>query len=637
MYRAMIHLALFLLCPMAEASDQLALTAEMIDIRASADGAGPSHLFWMEDTQTQSGPVSIVGVVDPLLSAVRFFRWAGARSTDGRVSSAGACALPIGLRPWQIHHADDAVLIESMPAPGADGYLSNRRHFTSRVYRIDRGLASRSAVEAAASQSKIDQPGWNPDQALQCGRYLTSADGSLDGPVGRAAPSQAARGRKNPRRTIVLINEDSALAPTGRLIVRAVGGNWLYSAKELEPAAGTRVVQITEGVASRDGIVRTRQRILAYRNDALISEWDFDETLMRSKLGSKPVAILPSGEMLAMGMVNKEFRIQTCGSLYAYGPGTSTTSGGGVCNRVYESHSERSRPDGSAAAHQAPIAGQAQQGRAPQTAMLSAKAIFRNLRAIVDTRWSVRTDAMPEACRSISGCRLGGRTFVPLRGIRLTRGVYTKTGLPYAMTDRPDEDVQRFVELASTGGRGLTNGLDSIRSSPRDVPGNLDDVFAADIGIDCSALVQYAWGAGQMRDRLSTSDLQSSPPRYVCPARLPAIEYLRAGDAISVNIASGTDPATALQHKGTNHVVLYASTVKFDDANHSWLVLESSSSCDGVCWSVYDPAFFNGWGLYRASGREDARCTALTKATSIEFNPIPRKFSLWRDTVADGQ
>jgi hypothetical protein len=70
--------------------------------------------------------------------------------------------------------------------------------------------------------------------------------------------------------------------------------------------------------------------------------------------------------------------------------------------------------------------------------------------------------------------------------------------------------------------------------------------------------------------------------------------------------------------------------LKFDGANTSWLVLESSSSCDGVCWSVYDPSFFNGWGIYRARGRTDVACPFESDESSVERAPIPRTADEWR-------
>lgn len=623
-----------LLCSISSQSlGQENATVDMGGIRDSSDGSGPSHLFWLSEVEASKNGTSVIGVIDPLLSAIRFFyvdHLVTTQSLHSRFSKAGVCALPIDFRPWQIHQTDDIVFIESMPKPSSEGYRTAKKNFTSRVYRIDRKILSESRDLARSSQERIDQPGWNPQSELQCGTILTASDGSADGTVGRASPFKAARGKNHPQRTIILTNDKSALAPSGQLIVRAAKGNWLYNARELEPAGETRIVQIAEGVPSRDGVLRVRQSILAYRNTSIKSELMFDETLLRSKLGFKPIAVMPSGEILAMGMVDDVFRIQSCGLLhenFAHAKGSFACVRSGIVN------ASREIPDTSPITSDNDKRGIEENNDIRNLRQLTTHRVFNNIEKIATTQWSVDTQSLPEECRSISGCIRPGGRYVPLRGVRLTRGVYKKEGLPYAMTDHPNLDVVRLLNSISFNSGNLTDAFSTVSKVPTDIPGNLDDDFTNDIGIDCSALLQFAWGAGGSQNRTSTGDIQRRPPGYICKNRVPAIEFLRAGDAISINISATSETATGLIHKGANHVVLYASTVKFDNANDSWLVQESSSSCDGVCWSVFDPSFFNGWGLYRADGQRDNSCPVDNGQNSIKDHAIPTEFSKWRNKI----
>ena len=87
-----------------------------------------------------------------------------------------------------------------------------------------------------------------------------------------AAGFTAVRGVNRPKRTIIWRGTPDSLSPGGPLIVRArTGGQYyLFSARELEPAAQSRVVLITEGVPTADGMVRLNQRLLVFGKDCLL-------------------------------------------------------------------------------------------------------------------------------------------------------------------------------------------------------------------------------------------------------------------------------------------------------------------------------------------------------------------------------
>lgn len=562
-------------------------------IRAAADGAGPSHIFRL--TSDRGGDT--IGVVDPLFAAIRFFRIRrGSEALGARLTPAGVCALPVDFRPWRIHQFRHHILIESMPDPGAFGHAVTVTRLRTRTIVVRRALLQDPArFETAAGH--IDASSWDPADEPACGTRASSA--------AAASSNSADRPTRRNARTIVLANRRSALAPARALVVRSAA-NRLVSATELEPTATLRIVQAVEALPSADGVLRTRVRLLAYARGATRPHHSLalNDSELRGKFGQKPVVVLSSGELLLMGKQpggSSPFRIFSCGNIA--GPPTR-----GLCSD-------------DVAASPAP----APQGRARITATgpgggLGAAAIFANVDRLVSYRLAVDTRALPEACRNPAGCRIGSEAerFVPIRGIRLTRGVFTRRGIPYAQARVP----QDLDPLFDTSPARLGRALAGVRRGERGWPGNLRDGLEGDLGIDCSGLVQIAWG-GRGGERLDTWGLQALSSPLACPARLPGPEYLRAGDAIGIRIDTPTHLA--------NHMVLFASALRIDGASDSWLVLESSSGCDGVCWSVYDPSYFNGWGLYRAGGRRDAQCIVRSEAQAA---PIPFELGRWSRLVA---
>jgi hypothetical protein len=607
------------------------------NIRSSDDGAGPSHLFWLTGPSASFPDRDVIGIVDPLLSAIRLY--AVRRSApngdvlDKRLELIGACALPVAFRPWRILQLKDEVQIESMPRPGKDGQNTNRPDFKSDIYTVKRDLAGPATLarlkDAGATIGSIK---WDPANAaatIPCGA-LTDRDGV----VGRSAPFSAARGVNRPNRTIILRTTAAALAAGTPLTVRAQTGGlyYLLSAKELEPAPPSRVVLITEGVPTKDGMVRLNQRLLLFGTDGSkpFREIAFDDTHFRAKIGQKPLAVMPSGEVLAMGRdltrvnangeLEMNFRIQSCGFVSVEGAAAALCANAGDIVRSRQDAdstpppSRRTGQDDSAA----PVA-------SPKK-LETASSIFARARKLADFPWDVDASVLPEECRRTDGCEVDGQTakFVPLKGIRLTRGPYAQIGLPYAQTD-DFRDFDRFYDAVRN--KSFTDALRNVRKRQDLVPGNLNDPFAGDVGIDCSAFLQIAWNGRVAKSftRIDTGSIQNGPVNFRCPDRLPEPAYLRSGDAIGIHVKPGAD-----------HVVLYAANVPFDGASEFWLVLESTSACDGICWSVYDPSFFNGWGLYRASNRADKSCPWSGTETSIEHAPFPSKFETWREVVVKG-
>ncbi|MEH3036271.1 MAG: hypothetical protein PGN23_07260 [Sphingomonas adhaesiva] len=562
-------------------------------IRLYSDGAGPSHIVRVGRTRAATGDV--VAIVDPLLSAVRIFEVRDAASDETlatRISSRGACALPVSFRPWRIHSLSDKILIESMPDPGTAGYLVRPENLRTTVYSIDRATLAAGADTQVQAGAILDTQAWTPATAPPCGTVVSS------GRPYAAAPERAVRGAKNPARTIILTNRPSALAPTEQLIVRspADARYRMISARELEPAGGYRFVLTAEAARAESGTVNVTQRLLAFSAATRqpVRELRFDPSTIRSKLGQRPIAILSTGEVLVMGKAAGTgavpvFKLFSCGRLMSALPTTTP-----LCDATQDTIAGRSSADLVAVSQTTPPAQEYAADEPRPTGSFNSQRIFANVAALAKFPFRVDTTRMPEACRVIQGCTVTGSStnFVPIRGVRLTRGTFERTGVPYAQAGVPG-DADRLMQATPAA---LSNALAAVRSGAGSQPGNLADGFEGDLGVDCSGLVQIAWNGRTAASRLSTASLGNFEGDLVCDAALPAPEYLRPGDALNTHT------------KQVNHVMLFASAMTLDGGNDEWLMLESSSSCDGVCWSVYDPSFFGGWELRRARGRSDVPC-----------------------------
>lgn len=616
---------LFLIALLSSTASAEQVNPEKDDtIRISRDGAGPSHIFWVG--RRSGSTTDIVGIIDPLYAAVRFFSVVPAAdaSDGGRIQSAGVCGLPVDLRPWRVHQNKQAVIIETMPVVGVAAQNSSPKVVTTRMYSIPRKIVEKPASTFTDAAEGILTREWDPATVVPCGSW-DGPDGSPGAKIGLVA----VRGAHNPNRTIILANGPDALAPRQDLIVRARSSspNRLMSARELEPTATRRIVLLSEGIGSADGLLRIQQRLLIFARDsrALIGEMSFDDTFLRSKLGARPIAVLPTGEVIAMGKYNASgetsFRLMSCGSIL------NAAAKSQICAHVDEDLKYRQTPDTTTVENPSLPEIDTPELRAEA---LSARQIFENVRPLTEYKLRVDTTYLPADCRLAQGCFTGQTNggkpvnFVPIRGIRLTRGIFERTGVPYAQANIPSD----LDAILTASQQQLTVALANVQNGAHGLPGNLSDNWSYDLGVDCSGLVQVAWGAknrphrdpnGKVINRLTTEEIQLLHDKLLCTSRLPGPEFLKAGDIIAVNVSDG------LNHI-TNHVMIYAATLHFEQGNDAWLMLESSSSCDGVCWSVYDPSFFNGWGMYRAAGRSDAPCP---RASAIRSLPIPFEYNEW--------
>ncbi|WP_277981185.1 hypothetical protein [Sphingomonas phyllosphaerae] len=579
-------------------------------IRLYSDGAGPSHLFRLSRDAASTGDV--IGIVDPLLSAIRFYDVQDANALApllrDRIQPLGACALPVDFRPWRLHASRDAVTIESVPTPGSAGYRVRVADLRTTNLQLARTITSIAGPRLAAAGAIVDTQDWNPSAAFQCGAVSAPAR------VYSAALERAIRGKSNPNRTIILTNTAAALAPANALIVRTPSDTKtrMISARELEPAGGERYVQTAEGAETADGTISITQRIIAFdvSTGKPKAELRFDPATIKGKLGLKPVAVLSTGEILVMGKQpaagnTSIFQVFSCGTLVG-----KTQYRLQVCDRTDNDIAARSNADLAPVSQDAPAVQAFDTADPAPLSGLTAASIFAAVTDAVDLDFYVITKDLPIECRVIAGCPSGHQAphFVPIRGIRLSPTSFRRAGVPYAQTD----SITEWKRLSTLTPAQLGQSLARVKQRAVDLPGNLADKFDGDLGIDCSGLVQLAWH-GDGHARLSTDSIKNFESDLLCKRHLPSTDYLQPGDAINLNSSS------------VHHVMLYGAALKLDGANDDWLMLESSSSCDGVCWSIYDPSFFSGWSMFRAAGRSDVPCPEKMRVASARQLTVRRR------------
>lgn len=256
-------------------------------------------------------------------------------------------------------------------------------------------------------------------------------------------------------------------------------------------------------------------------------------------------------------------------------------------------------------------------------AAISRAAWFERARGVIERqigyRWHVPAGADIRPCGGADRCAVGADASGAL-------GV--GPGFPDPVTDKIDRaggaNWMRPRHLV-----GLPAGS-AVRGIPYSIGGeDLDDGFAArlaagyapmtaapppighiregmewpkqagnyPLGIDCSALVAKVFdlairSTGDMMratDRVTPGGVAYKLPRgpaHVCPEPVRHLSEIRKGDVI---LRDG-------------HIVIYAGTARIGGRpgrSRGLRVLESSSRCGGVCESVYDPTFFDGWWILR--------------------------------------
>lgn len=601
-------------------------------VRDIPDGPGVFNIFWAATyNATNEKSQDIVGVIDPLFAALRLYMVDSHQGAIDAIDEIGVCAMPIEFRPWQLHQKAETLEIESMPIAKDLKTINKAKipDFTNVLYSIDREFLrqniksfSKALAKLNASETGNGAP-WYPEENIQCGKIINN--------VNKPAQTAPIKYQKHDTEFAPQIEiKPEAKKPIIAQASKSAAD--LIFAHSIGEVPSGNMVWMAESQKSDIGIVKLKQRLVFYdkENNPKWSKW-FDETNIRYKLPLAPIMALPNGNLLAIGENKnpngrKAYSIFSCGSPLS---GMSFQTNFELCGQSDLSDLSELKP-------QIAIAKEAEKKPLFPNINLNFSGInedkiFANMAPHLSIRWRVNTDLLPDECRKSKGCttNISKNAYVPLKSMRLTKGEYSHLGTPYAQADM--SVANGFLKIVGTEAENpplvgdaapppnyFTQSLSEIMSGGKKTPGNLNDYWAHDYGIDCSAFLQTAWGGGEFSGRTNTAALQNGKFGLACQNRVQNIEKLESGDAIGVRIDGGP-----------NHVVIFANTQVFDGANQSWVVIESASSCDGVCVSVYDPVFFNGWGIYRAKNRSDKNCPDGSSKQNILANPIPSNKASW--------
>lgn len=642
-------------------------------IRVGRDGAGPSHLFWL--AKGQDGMSDVVGVVDPLFSVIRYYRVKrGSGEFRDRLERVlGACALPPldapghGIRPWRGLQFDDHIILESSPEPAGSlpiAPVTTVNLLQTRQYRIERAVPDAVAMRktldrldaSEALPSDAQSGAWIPNDTenLSCGHMLPQkASPATSAPYRVRGVAGAAIGPATSNRVIIDVAKDGLGGQSSTLLhFRGM----FQSATPLEPSEGRRNFVVTYTAPSNDGILRADRSIISVSmTDGSATTRPIVADALRAKMGQRPFTVLPTGEVILMGkdLTGSEFQLISCGLVTDLANTSRKDRQSSICGKESASAaslaSEITGPgtalDGSTSRSVIGATASVNVAPAKGPSGVNAFSIFKATETARNTVWSFDAAAIPDGCRKSKGCQPTDNTaaYVPPYSQRLTRGTYSKQGMPYAM--QSSLGVGAFFKLSFDEPRAFEHAVRVVRVSHTDpthpVPGNIKDEFGEDAGIDCSALNTLAW-RGSLEGAWDTSTMQRGDGPLSCPTRVP-FEKMKPGDAINIVVTNDYPLPVIPNANGgiegrdqkTNHVVLFAQFVRLDGGNIYLQVLESSSSCDGICWSYYDTSFFGGWGVYRRNHRTDINCVK-GEASDIRLHPFPERISEWRSRLNVG-
>jgi hypothetical protein len=608
---------------------------QYVDIRGSHDGNGVSHIFWLQSNKDESDPRNngeLVGVIDPLYSAIRIYLVKNENGEfSSRVKSFGACALPPpdgsekGIRPWRIIQLKDSVVIESSPEAkpeknGQNSRLTEKvaaknlisKRYEIKRYSLDKSKLVETLTNLESSDNNSKQNPWFPGDKknLQCGNSeLGPSSPATSAPYYVSSTDKAKTFEIKNRVNIKLYKE--LLGQEEKESTHALKFNGVFqSVLPLEPSNGYKNFILTYTGNSQGGIIRTNRQIISISDDKKTEKRRYiHPNLLKSKMGYQVVSVLPTGEILMIGknFDSEKFQIIGCGFV---GDGKEAPS---VCSpnntdpfieTTFDSEAEQ--------ANQSLIV--------PIGSSINSKLIFSHTKNARDGHWAFDAGKIPNECRSAKGCYVVGEesNYIPPAGQRLTKGKYEKFGLPYSQGSR-----KTTGEFFNTEEDEFNNSVSNIMNDGEAIaPGNLDDHFPNDAGIDCSSLAGLA--LLNREQSLRTDGIQAGG-QALCPSRL-AFEEIKPGDLINIMLLSDRGK------KLVNHVVIFAQFIRMNGANLYYQVLESSSSCDGVCWSFYDSYFFSGWGIYRARNRSDFQCSHKSSADIVRV-PFPSNYKTWSCTL----
>ena len=593
-FAAALALGLVPAPPPAAQPARAALSPQDAVLRPYANGAGPSAIFRLG--RDAAGHRDLFGVVDPVLWRIQYFTLddpsPAAAPLSQRWRRAGDCALGPAFRVWRVHALPGRVVLQSQPRVTAAALSRPGAAFASDKVTLD----SRPAAVAAIIARAPTDPELAPAEPCAAAAAAPARfDPALDAAAqvtGGGDRAFVVRRRHLPPGAGPFLRAPVRLADAPAVLV---------SAQELEPAGSLRHFIVTARSGASPGFVRavvTVERRAA--RPALNRTLRIDLGLTRVKSGQKFVAVSSVGEVLVIGTADHDsFYVHAC--RFQDGAGAAS-----VCH--LESHPAD-------AATGPPVA--LPPGAHALTAVSRGDLWTRVWWYALQT-YQIDAGAIPAPCRRVAPCRIGGAALAwsPISELRLASGVVRRIGVPYAQSQSLDGRPApgRAIAFPTTGvipAYALRRGAPWVVSDIENTGVRDNPAQVAVLGVDCSAFVSFLWGRGHA---LGTREFIDEA-NHGALARVSSMAKARMGDAFVINLAATI-----------NHIAVFREERPAGplDSSRVILVAESSSGCGGVCWSVYDESFFDGWAIVRnAPG-----------APTPDMAPIPINYDGWRRLFA---
>jgi hypothetical protein len=591
-------------------------------LRPYANGAGPSAIFRLGRT---AGGQDLFGIVDPVGWRIQFFAlddWsvAGARPLSERIHWGGACRLDPEHRVWRVHVRPDRTVLQLQPDPTLEEIETNAPlRFPKIDLRADAAtIAALAAPATPRLDDRIDLPcGDSADDATL--PAFTEADAATTVTGGDSEPFRVTR-KALPKTASPFLRQEITLGTAATARLTRTGGV-LTSVQELEPARSVssarelRHFLLTARSDSLPGFAHSVVVIVRRSaGGALDGVMRLDTGLARVKTGQRFAAVSSKGEVLVIGTSDKNaFRIRACHF-------TDVPHAQSLCTL----------PDAGASGAMAEQPGAGAPAPIADADAASRRAMWDRARWYVSQRYRFDASGLTAMhCRSaLTPCSVGryADAWTVISPLRLAQGWVERRGVPYAQrqtaagTPSPDRPAADLPFERSADGRTILMPAHARRGGVDYVVGDINNDGLPDdapdlklFGIDCSTFLAVIWGVAPR----PTDDLITAANDHTI-ARVPSFGALKFGDAFVINLSDHG-------HRLTNHVVLFRERRPTGptDSSRAVLVLESSGGCGGVCTSLYDESYFDGWALISRG----------TPSPGADFAPIPLGYPAWRNLL----
>lgn len=571
-------------------------------LRPYASGAGPTAIFRMG--RGTDGTGDVFGIVDPVAWRIQFLTvddWTGpgGKPLAQRVRWVGACRLSPDRRVWRVHVRPDRIVLQLQPNPTIEEISTNRDLRYPKIV-LANGPEAIHAIESAGSAPDIDTELVAPRPS--CGNAPDTGDLPPFGPADAA--STVTGGGHAPFIVTPRLSGGSPFLRAARTIGAdatnpLTGGGVLTSVQELESARSVNTGQalrhfmVVARSAQSPGFARSAV-VIVRRSErgTLDGVMRIDTGLARVKTGQRFAAITSKGEVLLIGASAKQaFWIRSCHftdvqrerslcSLVSAPPGTGSAQGQGAPGGLDD-----------------------EQAPAPLDTTASREGIWKRARWYASQPYRFDASTLPSECRHAAvGCTVAGHqnAWIVISPLRFAHGSVLRRGVPYAQRPtalgtpgpgRPTADLPLQTgpdSIPTLAVRGGAPGADLIVSDinndnlPKGNPSGLK-LF----GIDCSTFLAQLWHTViESTEHLTTAASDG------LVRRKPDLGHVTSGDALVINLSDQG-------HTIINHVVVFREMRRAGptDSSQAVLVAESSSSCGGVCTSLYDESFFDGWAI----------------------------------------